>query len=260
LQIFGVEYMLPRLRFVFAAALIAAFPWILLGSGVITTAQNTPVGEHARAGTGVAVTAGDLRDAQHMHALAFVRRSRELERLRELGNAPLSDWIATPAGLAAPDTAPATNNGPGRRDAAPAPMLAPPPLAEPAREPQVVASLPEPAATIETPTAAAEPAPAGRPVPAAPAATEEAPQAAGDVEPDLSHTDWSKVVPPLPRARTDEENRKIGVRRGRTKRSLFAARTHQLQPSPFATQPNPFGGPPATATTHNPGRNGAVPQ
>ena len=86
--------MLPRLRFVFVAALIAAFPWILLGSGIITTAHDTPIGEHPRAGMGVAVTAGDLRDAQHMHALAFVRRSRELERLRELGNAPLSDWIA----------------------------------------------------------------------------------------------------------------------------------------------------------------------
>jgi hypothetical protein len=256
LQIFGIAHMLPRLRFVFAAALIAAFPWILLGSGVITTAQNTPVGEHARAGTGVAVTAGDLRDAQHMHALAFVRRSRELERLRELGNAPLSDWIATPAGLSAP----ATNNGPGQRDAAPAPMLAPPPPAEPTPEPQVMASLSAPAATVETPTAAAEPEPAGRPVTAAPATTEEASQDTSDVEPDLSHTDWSKVAPPLPRARTDEENRKTGVRRVRMKRSLFAARARQLQPSPFATQPNPFGGPPATATTHNPGRNSAVPQ
>ena len=37
--------MLPRLRFVFVAALIAAVPWILFGTGVVTTAQNTPVSE-----------------------------------------------------------------------------------------------------------------------------------------------------------------------------------------------------------------------
>ena len=112
LRIFGIGHMLPRLRFVFAAALIAAFPWILLGSGVVTTAQNTPVSEQTRVGTGVAISAGDLRDAQHMHALAFVRRSRELERLRELGSAPLSDWVVAPAGMAPPDDAPAPGRHP----------------------------------------------------------------------------------------------------------------------------------------------------
>jgi hypothetical protein len=100
--------MLPRLRFVVAAAFIAALPWLLLGSGIVSTAQVSSLGEYFRRNTAGPFAAGDLRDDRHMFLLSYVRRSHELERLRELASAPLSDWVAAPSGgidpvRAAPD-------------------------------------------------------------------------------------------------------------------------------------------------------------
>jgi hypothetical protein len=253
--------MLPRLRFVFVAALIAAVPWILFGTGVVTTAQNTPVSEFTRAGTGVAISAGDLRDSHHMHALAYVRRSRELERLREMATSPLSEWVAAPAGLAASE--PAATETPATMAPATALVEAPQAQSESVPEITVVASLPaEP--TPETPTVASPAAiapealapPYVAPVPTAGDVVEAAVQASVNVTPNLSHVDWSKVVPPLPRVRTGEETRKATGRRLRKRVSISPA--PQVQPNPFRTEPNPFGGPPAMATTHNAGRNSGV--
>ncbi len=246
--------MLPRLRFVFAAALIAGLPWILLGSGLMTTAQNTPVSEHPRTGTAVALAASDLRDAHHMHALAYVRRSRELERLRELASEPLSGWVAAPAGMTPIEPAPAPNDLPTQKEAIAAPDFVSKTPPEPAHEPTVVASLPlEPAASIEDPAVATPAAPAPEMVTAPPVAptssAQEELQTSKEVEPNLAFVDWSKVVPPLPRARVEEEHRKTTPRRKRA----HAARVRSSQ-----LQPDPFGGPPATATTENPGRTNGV--
>ena len=66
------------------------------------------------------------------------------------------------------------------------------------------------------------------------------------------------MTPPLPRARLERSHRKPGGRRARAKRGYIAVRV-PVRPDPFAaTSPNPFGGPPATATTYNPGRNNSA--
>ena len=123
-----------------------------------------------------------------MH-LAYVRRSRELERLRELASRPLSEWIVTPAGLSASDPEPVTADDHNPSDETPVQALTPPP-SEP--EPQVVASLPpKPADTTEMSATRPVPIasePADQSVTAAPVAVEAALQATTDVlvEPDLS--------------------------------------------------------------------------
>jgi len=272
---FGMKPMLPRLRFVFAAALIAALPWILLGSGIVTTAQNPPISEQPRPGQGVTIAAGDLRDAQHMHVLAFVRRSRELERLRELASAPLSDWIATPSGPSPSDAAAAPADTPAQPDPAVS-------TAEPTPAPQTVASLPvaddtapdEANVVVPLPAVTSNPekesavAPASVPTAAensqdaAPEATQNAAAPPVDIGPGLSHADWSKITPPLPRARTGEGSRKTIVRR-RGKRHVSRIPQGQMQASsnPFGLYPDPFAGPPATATVNNSAYGGdSIPQ
>jgi hypothetical protein len=292
--------MLPRLRFVFAAALIAALPWILLGSGIITTAQNTPISEHPRAGSGVAVSAGDLRDAQHMHSLAYVRRSRELERLRELASSPLSEWVTAPAGMVIPEPAVAepttiesqivepkaiepetvepktveltvesTAAEPAGAESAaaeaaaapaemppentlPSPVASTPASPEPAPEPEptVVASLP-PEPTVPEPAApAATPAVAELEMAAVPPIMptrlpQRDPRISDNAE--SAYVDWSTIVPPLPRARTGEDQRNTTGRRQRLKRAR-TYRSEQIAP------PDPFSGPPATAQVYDPGR------
>jgi len=291
--------MLPRLRFVFAAALIAALPWILLGSGIITTAQNTPISEHPRAGNGVAVSAGDLRDAQHMHALAYVRRSRELERLRELASGPLSEWVTAPAGMVTSEpavvepatiepqiveprtiepieprtvepTAAPTMAESAAAEASDAPAELPPENALPSSvasapvstdptpepEPTVIASLP-PEPTVQEPAApATTPAVPELEMAAAPPIMptrlpQRDPRMSDNAEP--AYVDWSTIVPPLPRARTGEDQRNTNGRRSRLKR----ARTYHVQQS---APPDPFSGPPATAQVYNPGRTSGVTQ
>ena len=289
--------MLPRLRFVFAAALIAALPWILLGSGIITTTQNTPVSEHPRAGSGVAVSAGDLRDAQHMHALGYVRRSRELERLRELASSPLSEWVTAPAGMtvseptsaepktieltivepkptelttaeptmvksataeAEPSAAPAETPP---KSALPSPIAMAPASADPTPEPEptVIASLPSEPATVPEPAPVATPAVTEPEISMVPPIMptrlpQRDPRMSDNAE--SAYTDWSTIVPPLPRARTGEDQRNAAGRRSRLKRT----RTYRLQQS---VPPDPFGGPPATPATaqvYNPGRTSGVTQ
>jgi hypothetical protein len=92
--------MLPRLRYVIAAVMIAIVPWIILSSGSMTRTQDLSTqgelsGLHGPLLQQVTVSGGDT---QQFQALAYARRNSELIRLRELASAPLPAWIAAPAG------------------------------------------------------------------------------------------------------------------------------------------------------------------
>jgi hypothetical protein len=99
--------MLPRLRFVVASLAIAILPMVLLGSGVFPTPHSVAALEIPRADKPIVLGPGEYSEAQYRQdrqVFAYARRATELSRLRELASAPLSEWVAAPAGAEADDT------------------------------------------------------------------------------------------------------------------------------------------------------------
>jgi hypothetical protein len=238
--------MLPRLRFVIAAALIAALPWLLLGGGVVTTAQNGAPIELSRPNTGLTLSAGDLREAQHMYILAYVRRSRELERLREMATAPLSEWIAAPAGVAEPDR-PLQPEQKTEASAAQVASLPPEPAsAEPAENDEPQSHQPDPDNTQQQPPPDQT---------AEPTSPSPAPEITGSISP--------RIALPLPRAKPMAHIKHRRVKRPSIARTRIAFRAQPriaFHPQPPPLKPNPFSGPPATPTLINPPENYGAPQ
>jgi hypothetical protein len=90
--------MLPRLRFVIAAVVIAILPMVFVGTGFVTSGHNNSVAEFPRTNQAVALGTPESRESRQFQALAFARRAGELNRLRDMASAPLSNWVTEPAG------------------------------------------------------------------------------------------------------------------------------------------------------------------
>lgn len=239
--------MLPRLRIMITAALIAALPWLLLGGGVVTTAQNgAPTNELSRPNAGLTLSAGDVREAHRMHILAYVRRSRELEQLRDMASAPLSEWIAAPAGVADPDSPPQ----PERQTKMPIEVANLPPVpteAEPAESDET--QRPDPGNAQQQPAPEQKPATDQVSEPASPAPQPApAPEVTGSIQPQIDL--------PLPRAKPvvmHVKRHKAQRPRFTTARIAYRAQAKiAYRPEPLPFKPNPFAGPPATPTLVNP--------
>ena len=98
--------MLPRLRFVVASLAIAILPMVLLGSGVFPTPHSVAALEIPRADRPIVIGLDEYTEAQYRQdrqVFAYARRATELSRLREMASAPLSTWVAAPAGAEADD-------------------------------------------------------------------------------------------------------------------------------------------------------------
>jgi len=138
--------MLPRLRFVVAAVVIAMLPMLFLGSAPVSV-PALPEG-----GVRLALAMTDGPDASDIQALGYARRADELGRLRALASEPLETWVTAPAGdePVAAATAGVTQ---AAEDAAPAS----PPEDETATAPAVVSEAP---AETAPPMASSDAAPA----------------------------------------------------------------------------------------------------
>lgn len=244
--------MLPRLRFVIAAAVIAALPWIVFGSGFVADIPAGPVADYSRQSSSASFGASDLRDARAMYLMSYVRRSRELERLRELASAPLSDWVAAPSGRDEP--APASPQR-VREDVKTEDVKAEVSKTEVAALPVEPAAVSAPDRTDEAGVGKAEEAKADE-SPSAPGAaareleTPALPPRTPLIEQAALHEDGPadlETVTPLPR------HRPPGKILGRPRHpARFAARAAPPPLPPVsAPTPNPFAGPPAPPTTSN---------
>jgi hypothetical protein len=84
--------MLPRLRFVIAAVVIALLPMLVLGHVAPTsTSYELSVPQ-------LGLGAVDARAVRELQVVAFARRTDELNRLREMASVPLAAWVAAPTG------------------------------------------------------------------------------------------------------------------------------------------------------------------
>ena len=236
--------MLPRLRFVVAAAVIAALPWIVFNSGLVTDLPSSSIAEYSRQSSPASLAISDLRDARQMYLMSYVRRSRELEKLRELAIVPLSDWVAAPSGE--PDLASSQAETQTTKIAAlPAEAITPQPaaLAEPkASEPAPQPAEPEnaqPVSTSSVPNEPAleqnnEPAPSREPAPTRLAAVDT-----------YNPREKNRLIEPASLAR---------LPRARPVRTVrHAVRHHRMRyaAQPAAPVPNLFNGPPAGPTLSN---------
>jgi hypothetical protein len=242
--------MLPRLQFVVAAVFIAALPWIVFSSGLLPDFARSSIAEYSRQGSSAELAVSDPRDVRQMYLMSYVRRSRELERLREMASAPLSVWMAAPDGksdLAAEDlfnrpavvtasnlaALPPTIPASAAAEVAPTPVEAAPETRAPeAAAPKTPFRLPDLSQAMippePTPLPNAEAAPARQAMLDAVRVSE--PTASGR----------AGFVPPLPRARPA----KASVRHVRHPRAAMA----QL---PLPPPPGLFNGPPAPPTLTN---------
>jgi hypothetical protein len=230
--------MLPRLRFIIAATVIALLPMVIFSASPFIGSQGSPDGVRPHAPLGTV----DAREAQQLQVLAYGRRADELTRLREMASVPLAVWVASPvdgqatepAAAQAPEPVPAQSpeqTAPAQPEPAPltiaalpdpaeaAPPSAPPPIAMTNQEPMPAAEEPEPGinhSKVET-------APAGPNVIAA----------IDDATPPVTTTAAidrlpPQFMPPLPKPRPKAKP----VKRAR----VAAART------PAPVDPVPFGG------------------
>lgn len=245
--------MLPRLRFVVAALVLALLPWALFSTGAVMRSHDAAPDEMSRVRLTLlqqATMTGD--EAKQLQAFAYARRSEELERLRVLASAPLPNWLAAPAGGAGDE--PVADATPPPASADPSRGEAPP---EPAREASIDAT---PAADAAS-TAEAE----NQSVPVADDASVQQPEEGVPSQP--MHTapqpavaaalPWEEDVPgastatiaeslppetiPLPRARPLQRQKLSPAHR----RDRLAARApvRQGAPAPAAGSPdNPFAG------------------
>jgi hypothetical protein len=146
--------MLPRLRFVIAAIMIAMAPMVIFS----TAPFLTPSGSDAPRPPSSLGTA-DTREAQQLQVLAYGRRADELTRLREMAAVPLTNWVTAPTGkepeaiVASPTPGPqaAITVPPAATIAPPAVTAIPPTIAPPAEAPT------PPVATTAPPAAATPP-------------------------------------------------------------------------------------------------------
>lgn len=97
--------MLPRLRFVIAAIVIAVLPMLIFSTAPFHVSYDAA--DAPRAGGAISLGPADMREAQQqLQVMGYARRADELSRLRELASRPLDNWVAEPAGTAAtPKTA-----------------------------------------------------------------------------------------------------------------------------------------------------------
>jgi hypothetical protein len=258
--------MLPRLQFMVTAVLIAALPWIVFSSGLLPDFFSSSIADYAPHFSPSSVAVSNLNDARQMYLMSYVRRSRELERLRELASAPLSDWVGAPAGeadLAAPAifgppttvtttelaslpvAAPVIPEDSGvveTQPAAPAPEVAADHRTQPPAEAPVASAAITPQPETQ-PGPPAEPASVPAPEPPPLAVRESAPskqaavQAAApqEISPPPRATAF---VPPLPRERPH-----IRAKRARHNRPALAQTAPFPPPSPMPSQL--FSAPPA---------------
>ena len=240
--------MLPRFRFVLAAALIAALPWFLLGGGILPNSPASPTSELGRQSAAMNLSASDLRDAHHMHILAYVRRSRELEKLRDL-----SDWVAAPAGTEEPPSPLPPEQA--RVSQPETPSVATPEAPAEAGMTQTASLPPDPVAP-EPPRAVEEPpspAPSEnaqqQPVDEQPTAQSVQP-AQANIEPTMVSNIRPGFRPPLPKARPIGEVQQIVKRRAA--RAMRTRYTSRPQDFPFGIPPTTQGGTRPAATYGRP--------
>jgi hypothetical protein len=229
--------MLPRLRFVIAAIVIALLPMVFFSASPFIGSHSSPDGVRPHGPLGTV----DAREAQQLQVLAYGRRADELSRLREMASAPLTVWVAAPLGGQAAESSAA--QAPAAVQA-PAPAQAP---EQPEPAPLTVATLPDPvepapqsappsiAMTNQEPTPAAEEPETGvnhAKVETAPAGPNVI-AAIDDATPPVTTTAAidrlpPQFMPPLPKPRPKAKP----VKRAR----VAAART------PAPVDPVPFGG------------------
>jgi hypothetical protein len=256
--------MLPRLQFVVMAAFVAALPWIVFSSGLLPDFFSSSIAEYTHHLSPSAVAVTNLSDVRQMYMMSYVRRSRELDRLRELASAPLSDWVNAPAGeadLATPEIfrhpvpvtatqlaalpvemSPAAADVVETKPSEPAPQVAAPDNGLQSAEPDMVSAAiaPQPEASAEPDTASASapsheaPAAPATPMPLQQAAVETA--TAAEAEPDLPKV--VGFVPPLPRERPH-------IRVKRTHRSYTSLAQPAPLPPPSPIPSQIFSAPPA---------------